>query len=78
MFTYVLYKIHSLAPPKGFTDLFTVMALAIIFMIVMTGYKFFVRRQNRYLSEGPEGQAKAMKHGVTREMVDMGWRYECY
>lgn len=56
----------------------TVMALAIIFMLVITGYRFFVRSQNRKLESGPAGQAVAMKNGVTQEMVDMGWRYECY
>lgn len=56
----------------------SVMGLAIIFMIVATGYRFFVRHQNKLLDSGPEGQKKAMRHGVTQEQVDMGWRYECY
>jgi len=65
-------------PPRYYEGFGTMMALAISFMIAITGYRFFVRSQNRKLESGPEGQAIAMKNGVTKEMVDMGWRYECY
>jgi hypothetical protein len=54
------------------------MALALVFLTTITGYRFFVRSQNRKLESGPQGQAVAMKNGVTKEMVEMGWRYECY
>jgi hypothetical protein len=55
------------------------MGLAVVFMLVITGYRFFVHQQNRMLDSGDEAQIKkVMKHGVTQEQVDMGWRYECY
>lgn len=53
--------------------------MAIVFGLVITAYRFFVRAQNRKLDSGdPEQIRKALKMGVTQEMVDMGWRYECY
>ena len=49
-----------------------------IFAGVLTGYKYYVRYLNRLLDGTPEDVQKAMKKGVTQEMVDIGFRYEGY
>jgi hypothetical protein len=38
-------------------------------------YTWHVRRLNRLLSGTPEEQRQAMKHGVTQQQVDLGWRF---
>lgn len=45
------------------------------FVIVITGYRFHVRRLNRLLGGSEEDQMRAMKSGVTQQQVDLGWRY---
>jgi hypothetical protein len=47
-------------------------------MCLITAYKFYVRRENRRLDAGGEEAKKAMRHGVTQEQVDLGWRYVGY
>jgi hypothetical protein len=53
-----------------------VIAAAVIFLITITGYKYYVRYQNKLLSGTPEQVKRAMRFGITQEQVDMGWRYE--
>ncbi|KAM5346304.1 hypothetical protein ACJ41O_009309 [Fusarium nematophilum] len=43
--------------------------------LVITGYRFHVRRMNRFLGGTPEEQRRAIKGGVTQQQVDLGWRY---
>jgi uncharacterized membrane protein SpoIIM required for sporulation len=53
-----------------------VIAASVLFLITITGYKYYVRYQNKLLSGTPEQVKKAMRFGITQEQVDMGWRYE--
>jgi hypothetical protein len=55
-----------------------VIACAILFAAVLTGYKYYVRYLNRLLNGSPEDVQKAMKKGVTKEMVELGFRFEGY
>lgn len=55
-----------------------VIGAAVLFLITITAYRFYVRRENRLLDGTPEEVARVMKRGVTQEQVDMGWRYEGY
>lgn len=55
-----------------------VIGAAVLFLITVTAYRFYVRRENRLLDGTPEEVARVMKRGVTQEQVDMGWRYEGY
>ncbi|GFZ48492.1 hypothetical protein JCM24511_06240 [Saitozyma sp. JCM 24511] len=57
---------------------YTLFGANIIFMCLITTYKFYVRRENRRLDAGGEEAKKAMRHGVTQEQVDLGWRYVGY
>jgi len=60
------------------TLLTTVLAVTIIFACLITAYRFFVIRENRRLDGGEDEAAKTLKHGVTQEQLDMGWRYVGY
>ena len=53
-------------------------ACAALFALVLTGYKYYVRYLNRLLDGSPEDVQKAMNKGVTKEMVDLGFRFEGY
>lgn len=56
----------------------TVLACAALFALTLTGYKYYVRYLNRLLDGTPEDVQKAMTKGVTKEMVDLGFRFEGY
>jgi hypothetical protein len=62
---------------KKSTDL-AVIGCAAMFASVLTGYKYYVRYLNRLLDGSPEDVQKAMTKGVTKEMVDLGFRFEGY
>lgn len=65
--------------PQYFKAFGTLLGCGIVFIISITGYKFWVRRLNKKLAGTPEQQADVMrKHHVSQEQVDMGWRYEGY
>jgi hypothetical protein len=55
-----------------------VLACAALFAFTLTGYKYYVRYLNRLLDGTPEDVQKAMTKGVTKEMVDLGFRFEGY
>lgn len=55
------------------------MGCAFLFACTISTYRWLVLRDNKRLDSGdPVEIAKAMKGGVTQEMVDLGWRYEMY
>ncbi|AAW46132.2 conserved hypothetical protein [Cryptococcus deneoformans JEC21] len=64
--------------PKYYAAFGTFIGAAVLFLITITAYRFYVRRENRLLDGTPEEVARVMKRGVTQEQVDMGWRYEGY
>lgn len=49
-----------------------------MFAITITGYKYWVRHQNKHLEAGGERAERTMRYGVTQEQLNMGWRYEGY
>ena len=55
----------------------SVMGCAIVWLITVTLYRFWVRNLNRKLA-GSETDLAFMKryHGVTQEQIDLGWRYQ--
>ena len=55
-----------------------VLACAALFALTLTGYKYYVRYLNRLLDGPPEDVQKAMTKGVTKDMVDLGFRFEGY
>lgn len=57
---------------------FLVIACAFLFAGALTGYKYYVRYLNRLLDGSPEDVQKVMNKGVTKEMVDLGFRFEGY
>lgn len=67
------------APPQFFAAFGTLMGCGFMFAATITFYRWLVRRENKRLDSGePEQIAKVVKGGITKEMVDMGWRYEMY
>ena len=45
----------------------------------LTFYRWYVRNENKKLESGePAKVESAMKGGVTKEMVQLGWRYEMF
>ena len=67
------------APPHFFAAFGTLMACAFLFAATITVYRWLVLRENKRLdSDDPTLIAKAMKGGVTQEMVDINWRYEMF
>ncbi|GFZ46008.1 hypothetical protein JCM24511_03742 [Saitozyma sp. JCM 24511] len=64
------------APPHYYAAFGALIAASVLFLITITGYKYYVRYQNKLLSGTPEQVKKAMRFGITQEQVDMGWRYE--
>lgn len=67
------------APPRFFAAFGTLAGCAVLFAITIVCYRWLVLRENKRLDSGdPEQIAKAMKGGITEEMVQMNWRYEMY
>ncbi|KAJ9623793.1 hypothetical protein H2204_011085 [Knufia peltigerae] len=65
--------------PHFYAAFGTLMGCAFLFAATLTFYRFLILRENKRLDSGnPLQIAKAMKGGVTQEMVDLGWRYEMY
>jgi hypothetical protein len=52
-----------------------VLACNLIFLVVFTGYRFYIRRENRRLDEGGPQAIHARRFGITQEQADLGWRY---
>lgn len=67
------------APPHFFAAFGTLMACAMLFAVTITVYRWLILRDNKRLDSGePEQIAKAMKGGITEEMVQLRWRYEMF
>jgi MFS family permease len=67
------------APPRFYAAFGTLMGAGILLAVTVTVYRWLVRRENRRLDGGdPSEVAKAIRGGVTEEMVALGWRYEMY
>ncbi|CAI7604137.1 unnamed protein product [Penicillium manginii] len=65
--------------PHFYAAFGTLMGAAFLFAITITVYRWLVLRENKRLDSGDEDLiAKAMKGGVTEEMVQLNWRYEMY
>ncbi|KIW19314.1 hypothetical protein PV08_03608 [Exophiala spinifera] len=65
--------------PHFYAAFATLMGCAFVFAATLTFYRYLILRENKRLDSGnPQQIAKAMKGGVTQEMVDLGWRYEMY
>jgi MFS family permease len=65
--------------PHYYAAFGTLMGCAFLFMMTITVYRWLVLRDNRYMDSGePSLVAKAMKGGVTEEMLQLNWRYEMY
>ncbi|KUI74214.1 hypothetical protein VM1G_10059 [Cytospora mali] len=67
------------AAPHYYAAFGTLMACAFLFMLTITIYRWLVLRDNQYMESGDPGMvAKAMKGGITEEMIQLNWRYEMY
>ncbi|KAK4494376.1 hypothetical protein PRZ48_014674 [Zasmidium cellare] len=67
------------APPHYYAAFGALMACAVLFAGVISTYRWLVLRENKRLDSGdPQLIAKAMKGGVTQQMVDLSWRYEMF
>ncbi|WOO85797.1 putative transporter [Vanrija pseudolonga] len=66
------------AGPRYFAAFGTFIAAGVAFAITITGYLFYVRRENRLLDGTDEQVARVVRRGVTKEQVAMDWRYEGY
>ncbi|KAJ6014047.1 hypothetical protein N7540_008638 [Penicillium herquei] len=65
--------------PHFYAAFGTLMASAFLLGVTITVYRWLVLRENKRLDSGnPEEIAKAMKGGVTDEMIQLNWRYEMY
>ncbi|OQE31908.1 hypothetical protein PENSTE_c001G04556 [Penicillium steckii] len=65
--------------PHFYAAFGTLMGAAFVFAITITVYRWLILRENKRLDSGEQEQiAKAMKGGVTEEMVQLNWRYEMY
>lgn len=65
--------------PHFYAAFGTLMGAAFLFAITITVYRWLILRENKRLDSGEQEQiAKAMKGGVTEEMVQLNWRYEMY
>ncbi|WVW81041.1 hypothetical protein I302_103032 [Kwoniella bestiolae CBS 10118] len=64
--------------PRYFAAFGALLASGVVFATTITAYKFYLRRQNQKLEAGGDRARETMKHGVTQQMIDMGWRYEGY
>lgn len=66
------------AGPRYFAAFGTFIAAGVAFAITITGYLFYVRRENSLLDGTDEQVARVVRRGVTKEQVAMEWRYEGY
>ena len=67
------------APPHFYAAFGTLMGCALLLAATVTTYRWLVLRENKRLdSRDPVEIAKAVKGGVTEEMVLLNWRYEMY
>lgn len=67
------------AEPHFYAAFGTLMACGFLFMLTISVYRWLVLRENRYMDSGePTLVAKAMKGGVTEEMLQLNWRYEMF
>jgi MFS family permease len=67
------------APPHFYAAFGTMMGCALLLAATVTTYRWLVLRENKRLDSGdPNEVAKAIKGGVTEEMVQLNWRYEMY
>jgi hypothetical protein len=65
--------------PHFYAAFGTLMASALLLGVTITVYRWLVLRENKRLDSGdPDQIAKAIKGGVTEEMVQLNWRYEMY
>lgn len=65
--------------PHFYAAFGTLMGCAFLFAITITAYRWLILRENKRLDSGEDDQiAKAIKGGVTEEMVQLNWRYEMY
>ena len=65
--------------PHFYAAFGTLMGAAFLFAITITVYRWLILRENKRLDSGEQEQiAKAIKGGVTEEMVQLNWRYEMY
>lgn len=55
-----------------------VLANAALFVIAITGYKYWVRNENKKLEAGGEAAESTKRFGVTDQQIKLGWRYEGY
>jgi MFS family permease len=66
-------------PPHYFAAFGAMMGCALLFAVTITFYRWLVIRKNKRLDSGKPGKiAKAMRGGITTEMIDINWRYEMY
>lgn len=54
------------------------MGATICFFTLNNIYRLYVLRENKKLDAGGESTRHAMRHGVTQEQIDLGWRYVGY
>lgn len=65
--------------PHFYAAFGTLTGCALLFILTITVYRWLVRRDNRYMDSGDQVLIeKAMKRGVTEEMIQLNWRYEMY
>ncbi|KAH8655296.1 major facilitator superfamily domain-containing protein [Xylariales sp. PMI_506] len=65
--------------PHFYAAFGTLAGCALLFAFTISAYRWLVLRENKRLDSGnPEEVAKAIKGGVTEEMVQLNWRYEMY
>jgi hypothetical protein len=55
-----------------------VLGNAALFVIAITGYKFWVLNENKKLDKGGEAAESTKRYGVTDQQIKLGWRYEGY
>ncbi|WVF70353.1 hypothetical protein IAT40_005143 [Kwoniella sp. CBS 6097] len=62
--------------PRYFAAFGALLASGFIFALTLTGYRWFILRENKKLDAGGEIARQTMKYGVTEAMIDLGWRHE--
>ncbi|KAE8539122.1 hypothetical protein D1P53_005494 [Cryptococcus gattii VGV] len=65
-------------PPHFYAGFGMVLAVNVVFLCIITFYRFFVRRENRRLDAGGEQARAVMSRGVTEEQMSLGWRFVGY
>jgi uncharacterized membrane protein (DUF485 family) len=55
-----------------------VLGVTVLYATIITVYKFYVTRENKKLDQGGQAAKHAMRHGITQEQIDLGWRYVGY